>query len=371
MGRPMPPPLQSANYRIDETPDDPLWDALVAKSPGAHYEQSTAWARVKLQSSWQAYRILVHHEGRLVGGAQVLHRRVRRIVSIAYIARGPVACSAELTGLVSAQVLAALKKTAHTYLVILPNYEGHNVVPILTANGYVPKPEELPPSKLVTATMVIDLTQDLDAILARMKTNTRRDIRIGARHGLTFGEGGAADVETFHQLMCQLCARRGTTPHPATAEAFHEIWKTMAPTDQVKLFLVRRGSEVVSAAFAFVFGQSLKVWKVGWSGQHKECLPNQTLWWELIKWAKAAGLRQFDFVQILPDHARALLKGEKLDDPYWGVTQFKANFGGDILLLPDAHYRSYHSLGQLLLRCGGSKLLASARVQQWLGRFTT
>jgi peptidoglycan pentaglycine glycine transferase (the first glycine) len=358
---------QAVGVEMDYTAEDPVWDSFVTQCPGAHYEQITAWARARRAFGWQSYRILVRSEGELIGGAHVLYRRVRKLASIGFISRGPVSKSAETAPLVAQQVVEGLKRTAHTYVVILPHYEGADIVPVLTANAFYQKPVALPPRHLVTATMVIDLNQSLDAILARMKSKTRYNIRHGLRKGIKVTQGGETEVETFYRLMCQLCARRGTTPNPRHFAQLDEIWRCMAPGGAVKLFLAHYNSEVVSGAFAFVYGGIMRVWKAGWSGEHDKHHPNEVLWWEMIKWSKDAGLRQLDFVQIPPGHARAALRGETINDNYWGVTQFKLGFGGEILLLPDAYYRSFNGGIQALLKLGGARLLESPRILKWIG----
>jgi lipid II:glycine glycyltransferase (peptidoglycan interpeptide bridge formation enzyme) len=355
-------------FEIDDSPDNPAWDAFVARSPDAHLEQTTPWAGLKISQGWRAYRILVRDQGRLVGGAQVLHRPVKKLATVAFISSGPIAESADAYTQVTQQVIAGLKRAAHSYQVVLPPYNWTNVVPVLAANGFFPKPNALPPSNLVTATLMIDLTQDLDTILAGMGSSTRNSVRRGMKEGIEVMEGGTEDVATFFRLMNQLCLRRGIAPRPASVEECHEIWRRLAPAGLAKLFVSRYQSEDVSAALAFVCGGTMRVWKIGWSGEHAERRPNQVMWWELLKWAKAAGLKVFDFDEILPEHARAIQRGETVDDHYWGVTQFKLGFGGKISMIPDAYYRSFSLPAQAMLQLGGSKLATSPWLLRWASR---
>ena len=59
---------------------DPAWDSLLASAPGSHFEQTSGWGAVKAGYGWQVFRILAAVAGRLVGGVQVL---VRRLVLLA------------------------------------------------------------------------------------------------------------------------------------------------------------------------------------------------------------------------------------------------------------------------------------------------
>lgn len=364
-------PPSSVQFEIDHAIENPAWDELVARSPGVHHEQTTVWAARKRHHGWQAYRILVREHGRLIGGAQVLHRRALKLTSIGFISRGPIAESAESIALVTQQVIAGLKITAHGYLVLLPSYIWTDIVPVLIANGFHAKPDMLMPDHLVTATTVVDLRQDLETILARMNESTRSCIRRGIKRGIEIGQGTAADIDTMHQRMCQLCARREIVPEPASAKEFHDIWECLAPRGMVKLFVSRYQSETISAGLSFVYGENMLAAKTGWSGEHPELFPNHMKLWEMIKWAKASGLKQLDLHHLVPAHAKAVLRGEELvDDGYSGVTKFKLGFGGDIIVIPDSYYRSFNRAGQAALKLGGAKLLARGRIQRVVNRLS-
>ena len=360
----------SARFEIARTMADPDWDHFLAQCPGSHHEQSAGWARVKQRQGWDSYRILVRSGSNLIGGAQVLCRRVRKIVTIGYVVYGPVATADEHLGVVTRQVIAGLKESAFTYLVVLPGFNWANVVPALQESGFFPKPDLLPPANLATATLLLDLAPDLDALYSRMRRSTRKGVRKGLNAGLEVSLGNRADLDDAHQLMRQLCARRGTSVEPPLAQDFHDIWDEMGPSGTAKLFLARYQGEIVSSIFAFAFGDTLRAWKGGWSGKHEELYPNHVVCWEAIKWAKQAGLKWFDFVQILPHHAKAAQRGETVNDSYWGVTHFKLGFGGKIVAIPAAFYRSYSATGQTLLRLGGAKVLGSRPVLRWANRFS-
>ena len=299
----------------------------------------------------------------------MLHRRALKVTRIGFITRGPIAEDADSITLVTQQVIEGLKQTAHVYLVILPSYQWTEIVPVLSANGFYPKPNLLAPDHLVTATTVIDLNQDLEKILGKMRASTRYSIRRGMKHGLEIIQGGEAEIDAMHRLLCQLCARRGITPSPAQASEFHDIWQCLAPKGMAKLFLCRYQSEIISSAFVLICGGSMLVTKVGWSGQHAELNPNHVMWWEMIKWAKEAGLKQFDFHGLMPAHARAILNGEPLsEDGASGITLFKTGFGGDVIAMPDSYYRSFRPEGQAALRLGGAQLLSKGRIQRLVNR---
>ncbi|MFO1451615.1 MAG: GNAT family N-acetyltransferase [Opitutaceae bacterium] len=357
----------------DSSPDSSRWDAFVGSCANAHFEQASDWAAAKQVQGWTSFRLLAFQGDQIIAGAQVLTRSLRRWVTIGMVSRGPLFAVTDASTRQRAvhELLSALKRERLAYVVVVPPYGGLGESNPLDAHGFFPKPELLPPSRAITATLELDLTKDLDSLLAGMRTGTRYDIRKGLKENFTFHEEGSKEMPTFFRLMTQLCERRGTAPTPAQPHFFDSLVQSRGRPSTARLFFLRREGIPVAAALAFALGGALRVWKVGWSGEFESSQPNKLLWWHLIRWAKAAGLTTFDFVQILPHHAQAVLKGEKVEgDPYWGVTQFKLGFGGALRLLPEPQYRSHHFMLQTLLRLGGARVLGSPFGIRWVQRFS-
>ena len=78
--------LESVNPPFP-TPD--RWDGLIAQDPRGHLLQTWAWGELKGAFGWTPVRLAVERDGSLVGGAQVLYRRLGPF-SMAYIPKGPV-----------------------------------------------------------------------------------------------------------------------------------------------------------------------------------------------------------------------------------------------------------------------------------------
>src|SRR2546425_12968898 len=73
-----------------EAADVGPWDAFVSSHPGAHYEQTSAWGKLKHIYGWRPSWIWVSRGTQILGGAMILTRRVGRFVTIGYVLRGPV-----------------------------------------------------------------------------------------------------------------------------------------------------------------------------------------------------------------------------------------------------------------------------------------
>ena len=351
---------------------DPEWDSFLARCPDGHHEQTSLWGEVKGCYGWQPFRVVVSKENQILGGVQVLTRRFGRWMRIGYVMRGPAAVSndPELLDFILEQLDHAAARAKLAYLVVVPPYNGRVFEPGLVRREFRKKPKMLPPGGVMTATLLLDLSPDLDSLIAGMRMTTRKNLRRALRRGVTVREGAASDVETFRQLMWTLCERLGTSPTPPQKDFFEHLWRVFQPSGFARLFVAEFEGRVVSATITFPFGDTVRAWKIGWAGDHAKLYPNVLLHWEIIRWSKQNGYRFFDFVQIQDSLALAMQQGGPVD---WtsvnGTSYFKIGFGGTPVLLPEPYYRFYHPLLRVFAQAGGNKLMESPFAARILGRF--
>ena len=363
--------LAGYNVKISRAGTAPDWDAFVASCAGAHYEQTTLWAKVKQCYGWAPLRVVLLRGDEIAGGAQVLVRPFGRLGRIGHISRGPVAASDDprLIEAILRGVDRALSAERLTYVAIVPPEHGSCYEPGLSRLGYRRKPNALPPGGVMTATLTLDLSANLDNMIARARRNMRRNLHRAVVSGVKVREGGESDVQVFRDLMWALCDRRGVSPTPPQRDFFEQTWRVFRPSGNVQIFLAEVGGQVVSALFTFPFGDTMRTWKAGWAGDHAGLGVNEMLYWEAIKWAKVRGLRSFDFVGIERSFAQMLERGDLID---WtnvsGPDNFKASFGGKAVVVPEPYYRFYAPFLQVCARAGGKRLLESPLAAPLLGR---
>jgi lipid II:glycine glycyltransferase (peptidoglycan interpeptide bridge formation enzyme) len=354
---------------LNPTGFDPHWDAFVTTLPGTSIEQTTGFAQAKSGEGWQAWLLKISNPGGLVGGAVILQRRMGLGLSVLYLARGPV-CAADpaLVPSIVQTVDAAAARLRGAYCVIVPAFNTPRLEGQFEALGWRNKPEAIPPSGLVVATLLLDLRPEPSTLLAQMRSSTRQSIRKSLAFDFRLEEVGVDSVPQFYDLMCQLCSRRGTTPHPPSSRPFTEQLRWLGPQGNARLFLGRLAGEVITGAFVYTVGRTFSVAKVGWSGGHKESNPNHRMWWELILWARSRGFETFDFLQIIPEHARALQQGQQVNDSYWGVTQFKVGFGGKLEFSGPPLYMVHTPVLRHIHALGLHRVIESRWVQQYARR---
>jgi lipid II:glycine glycyltransferase (peptidoglycan interpeptide bridge formation enzyme) len=331
----------NAGYQVrvsDET-EDPDWDAFLAHTPGGHHVQTSLWAQVKALLGWRAVRVVVTQGDQIAAGAQMLLRPLSLVGSIGYVPKGPLVASRD--PLVARLVIDELEQVARAhrsqYVVVQPPCNAEIIGDQLLRRGFEPSSTQVAP----VATVMVDLAQDLDDILAHMKAGTRRNVRLGQRKGITVREGTPHDLPAFHRLLVATGQRQGFSAYPE--EYFAEMWRVLGPHGYVRLLLAEYAGEAVSAVLLIPFGDTVIYKKGAWSGQHGNRRPNEALHWTAITWAKAQGYRYYDFEGIDAQAARAIMEGESLPEGLaHTVTRFKLGFGGQVVLCPEPYEFIYN-----------------------------
>jgi lipid II:glycine glycyltransferase (peptidoglycan interpeptide bridge formation enzyme) len=317
---------------------DVEWDEFLQGLEGAHHEQTSMWGRVKKAcGGYQTVRFLAFRDGRLLGGCQVLHKKIQGIFQVGYICYGPqwAPIDERLAFWLNGQLVAFVYTLGIQYVYVDFPYDGFQTEDHFRKLGFRKHPDFLPPSGRMTASVVLDLGLPEDELLNQMKASTRRNIRVGLRAGVVVKQHVENAPELFTDLMWKLCQRRGTAPTPPERDFFIQVQNTFKQFQQVHFFFAFFGEEAISSKVVFTAGNWARCWKVGWSGAHPKKHPNEVLEWEVIKWAKKSGYTKFDFVWIERECAEALIAGRAISDtPYKGVALYKLGFGSKPILLP-------------------------------------
>jgi lipid II:glycine glycyltransferase (peptidoglycan interpeptide bridge formation enzyme) len=352
---------ETYGYRLHIAQDieDSAWDAFLARTPGGHHVQTSLWAQVKASLGWQPVRLTVTREGTTVAGAQILLRRLPLMGAVGYVSKGPLLTVEDplLVELVIKKLQQLARDHRILFLVVQPPDNDRAITQELPWHGFRPSSRKVAP----TATIVIDLAQDLDDILAQMHKKTRYGIRRAQRDGITVREGSEEDLDTVYELMLAAAERNQYAAYPR--QYFNEIWHLFHPPGYIRMFLAEYQGETVSAHLVFPFGDTL-LSKMGyWSGRHGKLKPNELLEWEVIQWAKAQGYRYYDFEGINIKTAEILQRGDPLPDSVLQTAvSFKLGFSQQVAIFPGAYEYIYHPImrwayNKLYLQLSKSKAL--------------
>ncbi len=356
---------------------DPHWDDFLSGLEYSHYEQSTCWANVKQHQGWQAIRIKVVKGSDWLAGAQLLCRKLPVGGLVGYIPSGPFykVPNDQSIDVLMYSINCLAKEQKIRYVAITPYVENEHLDKILEKNGYSPTQERLPPISTTRATLILDLSKELDILLMDMRRETRREIKLALKSELTVRKGDKQDLDTLFKLMLIVAERRKEEPIPNNIDFFRIIWDYFHPRGYVKLLIVELGGKPISAGIIFTFGNTVRFWKYGWSGDKREMYPNQLLYWELIRWSKNNGFRYFDIVQVDPYVTEYLGRGLPVIDKLksrrlYGPTLYKIGFGGRVVRFSGPWFRFQNPMIRYFYRYFGSSLMGIPYTQRLMSRIS-
>jgi lipid II:glycine glycyltransferase (peptidoglycan interpeptide bridge formation enzyme) len=330
-----------SNLSILENPDARAWDNFVA-ARGGHVLQSSAWGELKTRFGWCAHRVALARDHAIgagapssmsqsartqtiSAGAQILFLRLPLGLVFAYIPRGPVVDPADhntVTALFDALCRAAKSRGAFT-LKIEPNWFDDSPNPQFAIRN-----SQFANSIQPQTTIHLDLTRDLDTILAQMKPKWRYNIRLAERKGIVVREGRADDLAAFYRLMQVTSARDKFAIHSeAYYHAAFELFTARDPSataQDARLFVAEYAREPLAMIFVTAFGGEAIYLYGASSNAHRERMPNHALHWAAMQWAKARGCARYDLWGLgATTNADA--------QTAHGLYQFKQGFGGAVV----------------------------------------
>lgn len=198
-----------------------------------------------------------------------------------------------------------------------------------------------------SVTLVTDLMQTEEQLLAAMHQKTRYNIRLAQKKGVVISESKDADV--WNALMDQTAKRDGFRAHPA------RYYRDMLECGIVKLFVAELDGKPLAAMIATFFGDTATYLHGASSNEARETMAPYALHFEVMKFAKSIGCTRYDWWGMNPSD-----EGHEAYKKSWeGISRFKRGFGGEEVITPGTFevplntfwYRLY-ALRRKLLRRG-------------------
>ncbi len=357
--------VASTDVTAEDTTGNAEWDAFASSAPGGSYVQSSPWAVIKSISGWRATRIAVRREGHIVGGCQLLEKRISHLGSVAYAPRAPLV-AADADADARERVLDELDAFGRSHRLLYVKIQGpvgsDDLSPSLARRGWVESGLEAGP----TATVRVDLDRSPEAILGAMRSSVRRHVRKAEKSGVGVRVGTYDEIRRFWDLVEATSQRQGFMPFPV--DYYQHIWRAFKHSGHSELLLVEYEGELLAGLFLIGFADT--VWyKMGaWSGTRSDLHPNELGHWTAMQWARERGYRYYDFDGINPALARAVLAGEMPDEARLGTAHFKLGFGGDVVISQNAYDRSYRRLLAPPLRLVAPRLRQGRLSFRMIGR---
>lgn len=282
------------------------WDEALAAAPNPHLLQSYRWGQLQANFGWEVERRRLALGGSDLPVTMLLAPTLAPGGRFAYVPKGPAADAGGLGAALDA--LAAVAGEMDLAFV--------RVEPEVEADYRPPAPWVKAPATQPENTSIIDLTPDLDALLAGFKPKTRYNIRLAERKGVAVER--SADVATFARLAAATSARHRI--QLATEPYYARLFEIFAGDDSARLYLASHEGEalagIVIMRFAgratYLFGAS--------TAKKRNLMPAYLLHWHAIQELHAADDVEYDLWGVPPENAP--------DHPLAGLWQFKSGWNG-------------------------------------------
>jgi len=330
------------------------WNQFLQDHPNVHLLQTGEWGELKSAFGWDAVRV-VHGEI----GAQILFRRLPLGFTVGYLPKGPV-CSEQLSGnsnqssVVSGQssvvndqfwseIDSICQQQRAIFLKVEPDKweldsnDSSRWLPKSGDFGLQISPHNIQPPR----TIIINVEEHEEQILARMKQKTRYNIRLAEKKGVTVRAWD--DVTAFHKMMLITGERDGFGVH--SLEYYQRAYNLLHPKNMCEILLAEYAGKSLAALFVARSGNHAYYLYGASTDDERNRMPTYLLQWEAMKWARARGCREYDLWGV-PDEEAATLEAnfEKRQDGLWGVYRFKRGFGGELKRAAQALDRVYNPL---------------------------
>jgi hypothetical protein len=339
------------------------WDSFLRATALGQFQQTTGWGRAKESERWRPHRVHLLSGECLMGGFSLFWRPAR-LGNIGYVSKGPVLENE--TDESARFAVAALKRATRRLrlrglIVQAPDHSGL-LDSALAREGFIPDRF----SRVVDATLLLDLPATFAEVERGFSKSTRRHLRQARDRGTSIETGQEADLPKFFELLATTCARRRVRPNPSSVDRLRDLWRTFAKSGQTRLAFARCEGELVAATLTLGFGKTATLWKIGWTGTHAAWHPNELLTEAELRWALENGYRCCDFGAMDRRSAEQLLAhGDPGPAGVDGRYRFLLQFGGKPKLLPPARFyspnRAVRWLHTLASRVGADRFISPSR----------
>lgn len=293
------------------------WDEPILGNPdGGNIFQGYEFAEQKKLGGWTPRYIVAE-----TVALTVLEKSVFGYGKLWYVPKGPGVQTVVQLGNLLPDLKVFAQKHGVFAVKLEPELEkSDDAITALTELGLV----TTTPIQPNFSTVLIDLSPDLDTVMANLNQKGRHAIRRAERDGVTVQQVETNDenCKLFYSLLAETAAGSFTIrPY----DYYRQFWQRYAATGHGQLFFAYVEGNVVAAAYALVFGDK-STYKDGASVRERTVYgASHLLQWNVVQWAKNKGSVVHDLCGTPPS--------DRITDethPHYGIGRFKTSFNKQV-----------------------------------------
>jgi serine/alanine adding enzyme len=165
---------------------------------------------------------------------------------------------------------------------------------------------------------LIDLARPLEEIWAKIRPNARRNIRKAMRSEVVVRQADSLrDIDGAYRVLREAYGRIRVPLPPLSL--FHATFELLEPGGMVRVLLAEVEEVIIGALILLIHKGVAVYWYTGSLRDYSAFRPADLLVWRSLELSQASGYRTFDF------------GGGGSPESHYGVRDFKAKFGGDLV----------------------------------------
>ncbi len=175
----------------------------------------------------------------------------------------------------------------------------------------------------VASTLVVDIRNSEEKILARMKPKTRYNIGLASRKGVRVEEASQKYLPRFYELYLQTAERNGfpVSGYEHFVALFH-AHQNYSSHPEVLFLLAWHNHQLLAGAIVGISRGTAYYLYGASSNSHRNLMGSYALHWEAMRQARLRGCTSYDMGAVAP--------AEDPQHPFYGLYRFKTGFGGSI-----------------------------------------
>jgi lipid II:glycine glycyltransferase (peptidoglycan interpeptide bridge formation enzyme) len=326
-------------------PDSANWNKKILANPdGGNLFQSFEFAEQKKLGGWKPLFLTIDSVSLMV-----LEKFVFGLGKLWYIPKGPGIISVrQLDDLLSELKDQAKRKGVFAVKIEPELIKKDETLADLLKLGLV----SVSPIQPNFSTILLDISDDLDTVMARLNQKGRHAIKRAERDGVTVQrvETTEQNCQTMYSLLSETAAGSFRIRN---YEYQRTLWQRFSHAGLGQMFFAYVDGQVVASAYAICFGKK-STYKDGASIRKRTAYgASHLLQWHVITWAKEMGAEVHDLCGAPPSD-----QINNPDHPHYGIGRFKTSFNKqvtdyigtyDIVIYPRA-YKLWRTIGERIVR---------------------
>ncbi len=296
------------------------WNRLYEKAPGpTAYQQHWAYGEAAKELGGEVARAIIYDGDTPVALYQALQRKIWK-ASLWLGMRGPVWLKDNLPIEQKASIYRQLRNGYParwpSFHLLMPEEEEEEDGTLVQAGL----------RRIITgyATVIIDLSQEKDALMVALDGKWRNRLRTVQKSDIVIHKVGYKPA-AYHWILMAEAAQRARIRYAALTPELVPIYQSHAGKDSVIALRAEWKGQDIAAMLCLIHGHSA-TYHIGWSNaKGKEYNAHNLLLWEMICLLKKHGIRWFDLGGVNTEHDSA------------GIARFKIGTGGKVIQLTGSY----------------------------------